>query len=130
MAQQNRALRALVVDDEDEDRLRIVDILSNEGFNVQEARNGREALAQLQNGHFEMIVLDVLMPYVDGFEVMGHLKKQNPEMLTRTVVASRLDLKDLTTFFPACRVIQKPVGMADLSGIAREVGRQREARNE
>lgn len=129
MRQDDRTPRALVVDDEEEDRLRIIGILKEEGFQVQEARNGREALDRIRRDEFEIIVLDILMPYVDGFEVMSHLKKKNPDVLARTIVASRLDLKDLSTFFPACRVIQKPVSMTELSGIARQIGR-REARND
>lgn len=129
MGQKDRTLRALVVDDEEEDRIWISDILKGEGFNVQEARNGREALDWISKGQFEVIVIDVLMPYVDGFEVMRLLKKQNPELLGRMVVASRIDLKDLSTFFPSCRVIQKPVSKADLSNIARQVS-QRDARND
>jgi CheY-like chemotaxis protein len=129
MGQDTRTLRALVVDDEEEDRLRITEILKEEGFHVQEARNGREALDLMRRDEYEIIVLDILMPYVDGFEVMSHMKKRNPEVLARTVVASRLDLKDLSTFFPACRVVQKPVSMTELSGIARQVS-QREARND
>ncbi|HUF17106.1 MAG TPA: response regulator [Thermoanaerobaculia bacterium] len=130
MGHEDRRLRALVVDDEEEDRLRIAEILKREGFSVLEARNGREALDRIRGGdEFGIIVLDILMPYVDGFEVMSHLKKKNPDVLARTVVASRLDLKDLSTFFPSCRVIQKPVNMSELSSIARQVG-ARGARND
>jgi CheY-like chemotaxis protein len=121
MDHQDRILRALVVDDDEQDRNRVSGVLKGEGFVVHEARNGREALERIRKSHFELIVLDILMPYVDGFEVMNHLKKQFPEVLERTVVASCVDLRDLNAFFPACRVIQKPVNTEDLSLIAREI---------
>lgn len=121
MESEVRSLRALVVDDDEEDRRRVGGILQKEGFAVFEARNGREALERIRKHSFELIVLDILMPYVDGFEVMNHLKKQLPEVLEKTVVVSCVDLRDLNAFFPSCRVIQKPASTDDLAEIARDI---------
>ena len=121
MESEERTFRALVVDDDEEDRTRVSGVLKNEGFDVFEARNGREALERIRKNNFALIVLDILMPYVDGFEVMSHLKKQLPEALEKTVVASCVDLRDLNAFFPSCRVIQKPVSTSDLAQIARDI---------
>jgi len=121
MERQDRTLRALVVDDDEEDRHRVSGILASQGFAVQEARNGREALDRIRKNHYEMIVLDILMPYLDGFEVMKQLQTQRPEVLERTVVTSRLDMRDLNAFFPACRALPKPVSVENLSEIARNI---------
>lgn len=64
-------------------------------------------------------MLDILMPNVDGFDVMRHLKTQAPEVINRMVVCSRLNLKDMKVFFPGCTVLQKPASADDLVALAR-----------
>lgn len=112
--------RALLVDDDEPDRHHNRDIFLREGFAVDEAVNGREALDRIRQNSYDIIVLDILMPYVDGYEVMRHLKTQAPDVLNRTVVVSRLNLKDMKVFFPGCRLIQKPASREDLMRAARE----------
>lgn len=112
--------RALLVDDDEPDRHHTRDIFLREGFSVDEAVNGREALDRIRENSYDIIVLDILMPYVDGYEVMRHLKMQAPDVLNRTVVVSRLNLKDMKVFFPGCRLIQKPASREDLMRAARE----------
>lgn len=112
--------RALLVDDDEPDRHHNRDIFLREGFLVDEAVNGREALDRIRENAYDIIVLDILMPYVDGYEVMRHLKTQAPDILNRTVVVSRLNLKDMQVFFPGCRLIQKPASREDLLRAARE----------
>ena len=46
-----------------------------EDFTCEEAQNGFEALEKLRGGNFDMIVLDIMMPGLDGFETMGELRK-------------------------------------------------------
>ena len=120
MSTAERMFHALVVDDEEQDRHFVRDIFLREGFQVHEATNGREALDHLKRNAYDVIVLDILMPYLDGFEVMRHLKNQSAPDLQHTVVVSRLNLKDMKVFFPGCRVVQKPVSGEDLAAIARE----------
>jgi CheY-like chemotaxis protein len=112
--------RALLVDDDEPDRHHTRDIFLREGFTVDEAVNGREALDRIRENSYDIIVLDILMPYVDGYEVMRHLKTQAPDVLNRTVIVSRLNLKDMQVFFPGCRLIQKPASREDLMRAARE----------
>lgn len=113
-----RLPRALVVDDEKPDRDAIKRIFIREGFAVDEATNGREALDRIRQHNYDVIVLDILMPYVDGFEVMRHLKNQAPQVLARIIVISRLNHKDMRVFFPGCKIIQKPASDEDLKEVA------------
>lgn len=110
---------ALVVEDEAADRQLVKDIFLREGFLVDEATNGREALEKIRSRKYDVIVLDILLPYLDGYEVMRHLRSQAPEILERTVIVSRLHAKDMETFFPGCHIIQKPASEEDLARIAR-----------
>ena len=60
--------RVLVVDDDPKIQAVLRRGLGLEGFRVELAGDGREALGQLQRGEFDLVVLDVLLPGVDGIE--------------------------------------------------------------
>ena len=51
--------------------------LQHEGFTVTVASNGREALELLNNQHFDVALLDLIMPEVDGFQVLEQLQKKS-----------------------------------------------------
>jgi two-component system, OmpR family, phosphate regulon response regulator PhoB len=65
----------LVVDDESMLRNLLSRLLRMEGYEVIEASDGEEALAQLEAGHPDLVLLDVMMPARDGLDVLGDLRK-------------------------------------------------------
>lgn len=67
--------RVLVVDDEPMVREVVVAYLEREGFQVDEAANGRHALKQIQAAPPDLVVLDVMLPEVDGFSVLTELRR-------------------------------------------------------
>ncbi|NNF64734.1 MAG: response regulator transcription factor [Acidimicrobiia bacterium] len=69
--------RVLVVDDEPMVREVVTAYLKREGFVVSEAADGQEALDSLRRSTPDLIVLDVMLPKVDGFSVLNHLRKLN-----------------------------------------------------
>ena len=69
-----RPMRILVVDDEPAVRASLERALRLEGYEVDLAADGREALARLANGAPDAIVLDVVMPHIDGLEVCRRLR--------------------------------------------------------
>ena len=66
--------RVLVVDDEDAIRNGLVSALRRANFEVFEARDGVDALAKVEKHHPDIIVLDILMPVMDGREVCRRLR--------------------------------------------------------
>jgi two-component system, OmpR family, response regulator len=66
--------RVLVVDDEENIRFLLESALRHFGFDVTTASDGREALAAVTNHKPDLIVLDVMMPELDGFEVCRRLR--------------------------------------------------------
>lgn len=68
-------LRVLVVDDEDKIRQVIRIYLTNEGYGVEEARDGEEALKKFRAEQWDLIILDVMMPKVDGVTVCQEIRK-------------------------------------------------------
>ena len=68
-------LRALVVDDNEINRIILVDILQNMQFDVSEAANGYDAIRQVDTGHFDIVLLDISMPGIDGIETLNRIRK-------------------------------------------------------
>ena len=67
------ARRILVVDDELDIRMVLEEILRGQGFEVFTAGNGQEALNKLDKESYDLMVLDIMMPVMDGHEVMEKL---------------------------------------------------------
>jgi DNA-binding response OmpR family regulator len=66
--------RILAVDDE-QSIVRLIEVtLTRKGYEVITATNGREALCVAETERPDLILMDVMMPYMDGFEAMRHLK--------------------------------------------------------
>ena len=72
--QQNTPL-ALIVDDDAVNRLMARAALESAGWSVEEAENGREALAAFQQLHPNVVLLDIMMPEMDGFAACAALRK-------------------------------------------------------
>ena len=69
--------KLLVVDDEEKIRLLISKYASFEGYDVTQAEDGRSALELLRNKDFDLIILDIMMPDIDGFTVCRELRKKS-----------------------------------------------------
>ncbi len=73
-------LRVLIVDDEDDFRETIVKRLNARKILAEGAASGVKALKVLEDKDFDVIVLDVKMPDMDGIETLRHIKKLKPEI--------------------------------------------------
>jgi len=71
--------KILVVDDEDALRTGLSGELTRKGYNVSTASDGDEAISGLQKETFDLVVLDIKMPRVNGFEVLKFVKEKHPE---------------------------------------------------
>ena len=87
-----RPTRILVVEDDELQRARVREWLKGQQWIVQEATNGREALACLQNAKPDLILLDLMMPEMDGFAVVAALQKEAVWRDIPVIVITSLDL--------------------------------------
>lgn len=71
---EKRAPVILIVDDDPDDRRLLRGILEGNGYSVGEASSGKEALDSILNTRFDLIVLDLTMPEMDGLEVLRAAK--------------------------------------------------------
>ncbi len=70
----------LVVDDEEHIRLLFKEELEDEGYRVDLASNGLEALEKLKRTDYNLVVLDIKMPGMDGIQTLGEIKKINKDL--------------------------------------------------
>ena len=70
--------KVLVVDDESSLRRVLRVTLAALGFEAAEASTGEQALAMLSAGHYDVVLLDVEMPGIDGIEICREIKKLSP----------------------------------------------------
>jgi adenylate cyclase len=87
-----RPTRILLVDDDQTQRERVREWLDGQQWIVQEAENGREALARLQQDKQDLILLDLMMPEMDGFAVVAALQKDPAWRDIPVIVITSLDL--------------------------------------
>ncbi len=73
--------RALVVDDDEPIRTMLAEVVSRQGVEVDTACDGVEAIERIDRQHYDVILLDLMMPRVDGYGVLGHLKEHHPDRL-------------------------------------------------
>jgi len=72
--------RILIVDDEEPQRDMLAGFLKKEGYAVETAESGKIALELADQKHFELALVDLKMPEMDGIELLEKLKVQNPEI--------------------------------------------------
>lgn len=82
--------QVLVVEDEPSMLRLIMTILADEGYQVRAATDGRQALEVIAQQSFDVVVLDVMMPTVDGFEVLAQLKTSGALQRTRVLMLTAL----------------------------------------
>jgi two-component system chemotaxis response regulator CheY len=70
----NKSITALIVDDSESMRLVVTETLKIAGYKTAEAINGTEALELAKTGHFDLIITDINMPIIDGFELIKQLR--------------------------------------------------------
>ena len=113
--------RVLVVDDDESIRLLIQRLLGKHGFAVETASDGGAALDMISKDGYDALVLDLMMPRVDGFTVLRQLISEKPELVAKTIVATAYP-KDVAKrqLDEVCRVIIKPFDTAEIVDAVRE----------
>jgi DNA-binding response OmpR family regulator len=103
--------RVLIVDDDDGIQALMKALLLRRDVSVDSAGDGDLALRKIRERTYDSIVLDLMLPKVNGFEVVRDLKARAPEMLKRTIVVtavSNLTLRDFKDSELVRRVMRKP----------------------
>jgi len=84
--------KILIVDDEPNIVMALEFSLKKKGYNVLIARDGEEAMTVFDSSHPKVVILDVMMPKFDGFEVLNHIKTIQPQ--TKVIFLSAKSKKE------------------------------------
>jgi two-component system, OmpR family, response regulator len=113
--------KILIADDDSTTRLFLSEVMKKEGYSVSVASNGKAALKKLKEGKFDLVLLDVWMPNMNGIEVLSALRQEPapPKVLIMTTDGTpETVLKAVRE--QAYRYIKKPVDPAVLVEIVRQ----------
>jgi DNA-binding NtrC family response regulator len=111
----------LVVDDEADNRLNLADILSDLGYRVDTAADGPSALELLRQQRYDVALLDLLMPGMDGAALYGELKKVRPETVALIVTAyPNHPRAEAALAAGAWKLLSKPVDFPRLLALVEE----------
>jgi DNA-binding response OmpR family regulator len=100
--------RILVADDDNAIRRLLQRVLSREGYAVSTAANGQEALAQIERDPPDLLLLDLMMPMLSGWEVYAHLRRQGPADLPVIVLTAGEQATRAQQRLSGALVISKP----------------------
>lgn len=107
--------RALVIDDDAGIRVLVTRILERNGFEVEVARDGAEGIEKLASSDYGVIVLDLMMPRVDGTAVVKYLTLYYPEKLPNVIVTTAFGSSALEKVCPPVHhFLEKPFDVAVL----------------
>ncbi len=119
----------LLVEDEDPVRLFSARALRNKGYKVIEAKTGEAALELLPGGDFDLLVTDMVMPRVDGSQVIREARKQIPDLPVICISGYTEEsvLKEVESL-DNLRFLSKPFSLKQLAGAVKESIGTRERR--
>ncbi len=129
MASEQGRGRILVVDDEPAIRALLKKIIERRGYLVDDAKDGAEAIHLLQDSAYDLMLIDLMMPNVNGFELVDYLAahpgKRRPSVI---VITAATESKPLRHLDPSIvhSVVRKPFDIdvvADLVDAAAASGR-------
>jgi len=119
----NAPKKVLVVDDEP-DTLELVKlVLESAGFEAILVNNGMEALAKIDAGKLDLVLLDIMMPDMDGWDVFRKIKERNTTIPIAILTAKAQNIDKLLGLhvLKADDYITKPFGKNELIGKVRKL---------
>ena len=122
------AKRVLVVDDEPNIVMSLRFLMEREGFEVEVASSGQEAVAALDRPPADVVLLDVMMPELDGFEVCQRIRSQPAWRATKIVMLTakgRAAERDKGLALGADAYVTKPFSTRDLVAKVKQMLRAR-----
>lgn len=126
MTGNSSAIRLLIAEDEANLSLIIEQFFRARGFDVTMVRNGRDAIERLRNDRFDVVLLDIVMPHVDGLDVLRQVRSRllPPEVI---VVSgnSTVDTALAAMKLGAYDMLAKPYRMAEVEAVVRRAWEKR-----
>jgi DNA-binding response OmpR family regulator len=106
--------RILLIDDEKQFRQALRQVLEKAGYEVVEARNGQEGLQCYRNAPADLVIMDLIMPEMEGIETIMELRREFEDLKIIAVSGGDRYLLDAARHLGAQHIFQKPFAMNEL----------------
>ena len=128
----NQPLRVLIVDDEASQRAGLAGMVSAWGMLADTASDGVEALEKLEHIQVDVIVTDLKMPRMDGFELLDKLRNMgdSPPAIALTAYGSMASAVKTVHELDAFWFVEKPIEASMLEALVRRAASQGRLRND
>src|SRR5450759_2010090 len=119
--------RILVADDEESMRWVLSKALKRKGFSVDLAIDGRQALSMIQDNSYDLAILDIKMPGINGLDLLDKIREQKKDLLV-VIMTAEASMKNAVEAMKrgAYDYITKPFDLDVIDAIIEKVGRARE----
>jgi len=107
--------RILIVEDEEAIRSGLIDLLEIEGYEINAAIDGQEAMDKVKLWHPHLVLLDLMLPKSSGFEVCRYIRKQHPDIFVLMLTAKNEEMAKIAGLeMGADDYITKPFSVSEL----------------
>jgi CheY-like chemotaxis protein len=124
MSSPGRGTRILLVDDNAVVRDMLVDLVSSLGYSADAASGGVEALALFDRGRYDIVLTDLLMPGMSGWEVLAAVRQRDPQMPI-IIITGTPAIGDPRAALPGVAVLRKPVDVTLLDTMIKRMVNRR-----
>jgi DNA-binding response OmpR family regulator len=115
--------RILIVDDEADITLSFKMILEGSGFKVDTYNDPVQAMGNFKSGVYDLVILDIRMPKMDGFQLYEELKKIDDKVKVVFITAFDINYEGLRKMYPELRIdsfVRKPVDSEYLINVVKD----------
>jgi CheY-like chemotaxis protein len=120
MAALSQDPRILLVDDNTVVRDMLVDLVASLGYRADAAAGGEEALKLFDRGHYSVVLTDLLMPGMSGWDVLAAVRQRDANMPVIIITGSPV-VDDPRALQPGVAVVKKPVDVTALDATIKQM---------
>jgi len=108
--------RVMIIEDDEATAAATAELMAELGYSPDVAENGREAIQRLATAEYEFLIIDLVLPDVDGFSLLQYIEDIRPSLLRRVIVSTGMPNRFLTSLDtkPIRGVLHKPIRREDL----------------
>lgn len=112
--------RVLIVEDEPDSREMLAEVLTSEGYDVSSAENGLVGLEFVRSARVDLIITDVMMPFMDGAAMLAEIHRDPGLRAIPVIILTAADGADLARRF-SCALMRKPIRIDAFLRLVRQV---------
>jgi DNA-binding NtrC family response regulator len=121
------AARLLIVEDEDTLRESLKRVFRHDGYEVDSVNSSETALQVLQSRHYDLIITDIVLPGIDGIELVRRCRKQNPDIVLVVITAfASIDTAVHAIRAGAYEYLVKPVNHQEIKAVVKKALEERQ----